>query len=500
MLVQRDRSVYSVSGYFMKPVQSFIASLRKRLPSWDGRSLQVRLTLGVTLMTFLGVGSISAWMAWRTQEILISSHKQLTRDTAARFPEDVELYRDMMPVDEAVQRVIDHRTLPGMLIVVSDRQGNMVLPSDADASTQAWAIALIDNADSANRLGTIETVGDRTWVLCKGALDVENQRLGTLYVAKDITTPQRMFIEIMGSVLLVNLLVIGILILVLTYYVRRSLRPLKTIGQATRNICPATIGTVRLNLEAAPTEINDLADTCDDMLERLSCTWDQQRQFVNDVSHELRTPLTLVSGYLQSTLRRSTTLTEPQREALEIAAAEADRTITLLEDLLELARADSGNLRYALTPLCLNEWVVDLARITENGCDRTIQVVAPDDKVWVLADRDRLQHAVMNLIDNALSYSDPATPIVLIVQRQARHGAIAVHDFGCGIPLHHQSRIFDRFYRVDEARSRATGGSGLGLSIVKTLVDRMGGQVSVSSKPTEGSTFTITLPLTQANS
>jgi signal transduction histidine kinase len=499
MLAKRDRPVNLVAGYSMKPVQLFKTFLKKQFPSLDGRSLQFRLTLGVTLMAIVGVGSISAWTAWRTQEILINSHKQLTRDTAARLPEDVKLYSDMMPMDEALQRAVDNRTLPEMLIVVSDRQGNVVIPSDIDENSQTWAVALVDSADEATLLGTIETVGDRTWVLCKGALTVNNQRLGTLYVAKDITTHQTMFVAIIRSVLLVNLLVIGIMTLALASYVRRSLQPLKDICQMTRNVCPDTMGTVKLHLEAAPTEVNDLAETCDDMLERLSYTWDQQRQFVNDVSHELRTPLTLVSGYLQSTLRRSKTLTEPQREALEIASAEANRTITLLEDLLELARADSGNLRYSIAPLCLNEWVVDLAHITENGCDRSIQVTVPDDEIWVLADRDRLKHGVIHLIDNALNYSAAATPIVLSLKRQDGYGAIAVHDSGCGIPLHHQSRVFDRFYRVDEARSRATGGSGLGLSIVKTLIEGMNGQVSVSSKPNEGSTFTITLPLTKAN-
>ncbi len=114
--------------------------------------------------------------------------------------------------------------------------------------------------------------------------------------------------------------------------------------------------------------------------------------------------------------------------------------------------------------------------------------------IHVKADRSRLRQVLINLIDNAVKYSEPHTPITLCLKQFEEFVVLQVSDRGCGIDLPHQTRIFERFYRVDEARSRSTGGSGLGLSIVKTLVEGMGGSITVRSKLGEGSVFTVTLP------
>ncbi len=479
----------------MKSVRQLVTTTLQ--PIWSAlnpKSLQFRLTIGVTLVSLCGVGSIAIWTAWKTQRLLIDSHKQLTIEVTSRLPQDVELYAEMMPLELAIQRSIDNRSLPGLMIVL-DRPSGMMTPTTADDLFLQRAQSLVQRGDQLTRLDSaIQRVGDRALVLCRGPLRIDGNSLGTLYVAQDITEEQAMFIAIIRSLSLVSLLVMIVMAVALAVYVRRSLLPLKQVGQLTRNVCPDTIGTLKLHLHAAPTEVNELAETCDDMLQRLATTWDQQRQFVNDVSHELRTPLTIVSGYLQSTLRRNATLTEPQREALEIAASEANRTIHLLEELLELARADSGNLHYHLETISVNELLAELCSMVQGAGDRTLKIEAPLD-IWVEGDRQRLKQVLMNLIDNALNYSASPQPVIIRVEQHQGQVAIAVQDFGCGIPLQHQSRIFDRFYRVDEARARSTGGCGLGLSLVKTLVDGMGGRVSLASKPHEGSTFTVTLPL-----
>jgi signal transduction histidine kinase len=208
----------------------------------------------------------------------------------------------------------------------------------------------------------------------------------------------------------------------------------------------------------------------------------------------LRTPLTIVRGYLQSTLRRGTNLTEPQQEALTIASSEADRTIRMLQDLLDLARADNGNLHFHWEQIILNDLVSEIGSMAEQFTNREIVVEDRAGKVEVKADRNRLKQVLLNLIDNAVKYSEPEQPITLKLQDDSEQAILQVCDRGCGIPLQHQTRIFERFYRVDEARSRSTGGAGLGLSIVKTLVEGMGGSVAVGSKLDEGSIFTVTLP------
>jgi signal transduction histidine kinase len=204
--------------------------------------------------------------------------------------------------------------------------------------------------------------------------------------------------------------------------------------------------------------------------------------------------LSVVYGYLQSLLRRGTTLTTCQREALEIATAETDRTIRLLQDLLNLARADGGHLHFHWEPVVLNDLLDEIADKGKRFSDRFIQVDMPQALICIKTDRDRLTQVLLNLIDNAVKYSDPPDPVVLKLGQNQDHVTIQVSDRGCGISLQKQALIFERFYRVDGDRARTTGGAGLGLSIVKSLVEGMGGQVTLWSKPGEGSTFTILLP------
>jgi signal transduction histidine kinase len=195
---------------------------------------------------------------------------------------------------------------------------------------------------------------------------------------------------------------------------------------------------------------------------------------------------------LQSLLRRSDNFTEMQREALETAASETDRTIRLLQDLLDLARADSGYMPFHLERLLLNELTDEVIDMAQKVSDRKIMLTTTEP-VWAVSDRSRLKQVLINLIDNAVKYSPADQPVIVQLERVDKQALIQIRDRGIGIPLADQNRIFDRFYRVDDSRSRMTGGHGLGLAIVKTLVEGMGGDISVRSKPGEGSTFTIRL-------
>ena len=203
--------------------------------------------------------------------------------------------------------------------------------------------------------------------------------------------------------------------------------------------------------------------------------------------------LTIVHGYLQSVLRRQNNLTEIQIEALETASSEAEHTIRLLQDLLDLARADSGYLRFQMKSYVLNDLVEEVVAMAAKYSDRTITIESTTYPIEIKTDYNRLKQVLLNLIDNAVKYSAAGTPIVLKLDQFHDKVVIQVCDHGYGIPLQHQARIFERFYRVDESRSPATGGSGLGLSIVKTLVEGMKGNVTVQSKLDEGSIFTISL-------
>lgn len=185
--------------------------------------------------------------------------------------------------------------------------------------------------------------------------------------------------------------------------------------------------------------------------------------------------------------------------AQDITSDQIMLTIQLLQDLLELERVDSGGMYFDFQPIILNEFIEEVVKTARECSDRQIQFNSFPNPIVIKADPNRLKQVLLNLIDNAVNYSE-RDPIIITMNSQKMQAIIQVSDRGIGIPLAQQIRIFDHFYRVDETRSRTTGGTGLGLSIVKTLVEGMGGNISVYSQLGKGSTFTVNFPLLRSPS
>jgi heavy metal sensor kinase len=472
----------------MKPFAKLQETFRHvRQRHLDPASLQFRLTLEISLLSILGLSSVAAWTSWKMQQLLITTHTQQVEYIATRFPRDVELYSDMLPVAEGLQKTIDNVSVPGLAIWFKSTDGTMTLAKSSEVTAELMSRGEMPLKPQ------VYQVGDRYMILYRGDVTVKNKPLGKVYMAQDVTAEQHQLIAAIQGLTTVCILATILTILAIAMRIRRSLQPLQEMSRMAGAISAADLNNAQLQLNNAPTEVKELAQTFNLMLSRLGDAWEQQRQFIGNISHELRTPLTVVSGYLQSLLRRSNNLNDYQREALETAGAEADRTIKLLQDLLDLARADSGYTRYHLEPLLLNELVSEVADMTGDLGDRSIRVDAKEN-VEVVVDRDRLKQVLINLLDNAIKYSEVAQPIDLIVEQIDKQAIIRVRDRGIGIPLQDLSRIFERFYRVDEERARTTGGHGLGLAIAKTLVEGMGGKITVRSTLGEGSEFTLIFP------
>lgn len=474
----------------------FPSSLLKQISiAWrhlDPFSLRVRLTVGVASVSAVGLGSVAIWTSWQMQQILINSHKQRMEYITQRLPRDVELYSEILPPETGLKKAIDNLTTAQTLLWVKRPDGTIATKSTARNIAADHTTAALMSLTQMPPRAQVYVVNKRYFVVSGNELQVKGKTLGQLFVAQDISRDQTMFLVVVRSLGIASLLSLVAITVAIAVYIQRELKPLRQISQLAGSISAADLGQARLHLNHAPTEVRELARMCEMMLASHTQAWEQQRQFVGNVSHELRTPLTIVHGYLQSVLRRETNLTQTQREALETAALEADRTIRLLQDLLDLARADTGHLHFHMEPLVLNELVVEVAAMAQQYSNRAIALEARADAIEVWADRNRLKQVLLNLIDNAIKYSDPSQPVTLKLDQRLEQAIIQVCDRGLGIPLQHQNRIFERFYRADEARTRSTGGYGLGLSIVKTLVEGMGGSVTVRSKLGEGSTFTVT--------
>ena len=286
------------------------------------------------------------------------------------------------------------------------------------------------------------------------------------------------------------------------FLARKSLGSLTSMIRQTQSISAGSLSS-RLDVANPRDELGRFATTINDLLTRLENSFNEQQRFIADASHELRTPLAVLRGETEVALNRTRTVLEYQ-ESLSLIQDEAERLSRIVEDLFTLARRPI-NAPAALIkqPFSLNQAVRD--------CGRAAQVLATrknvllntegDSSSLVLnGDEELLKRMILNLLDNAVKYTLSGGEVSLRLARQNGYAEIVVRDTGIGIPLADQPHVFDRFYRVDKARSRALGGAGLGLSIVQWIVDAHGGKIAVQSAPGKGSTFTIKLPLVeQAN-
>jgi two-component system phosphate regulon sensor histidine kinase PhoR len=220
-----------------------------------------------------------------------------------------------------------------------------------------------------------------------------------------------------------------------------------------------------------------------------------RRDFVANVSHELRTPLTAIRGFAE-TLRGSELSAEQRRQYLDVILRHADRLTALIEDLLELSRIEGGTRELVLEPTDVAALARGLIQDLKPRLDarRLRGELRAEPVPRALADRRALEQVLLNLLDNAIKYSEPGGQIELVVSDSPTGVRIDVTDTGIGIPEADRARIFERFYRVEKARSRDLGGTGLGLAIVKHLVQAQDGEVSVTSREGQGSTFTVRLP------
>ena len=220
-----------------------------------------------------------------------------------------------------------------------------------------------------------------------------------------------------------------------------------------------------------------------------------RRDFIANVSHELRTPLTSIQGYSE-TLLDTIPQDSGQREFLEIIRKNAARMARLTEDLLALARVESGDKRFALESVAPEDLLRDAAQnFAETASGRDLQLEVKDEATQrVLADRDAIHHVFGNLLENAVKYGGSGKQVILGARGVPDGVEFYVQDFGPGIPSEHLPRLFERFYRVDKARSRESGGTGLGLSIVKHIVLAHDGAIRAESELNHGATFLFTLP------
>jgi heavy metal sensor kinase len=278
---------------------------------------------------------------------------------------------------------------------------------------------------------------------------------------------------------------------------RQWLRSVSHLEEAARGLSTSELGKRRLFVPSDDAELSALANSFNHLLDRLEAAHTTQQRFTADASHELRTPLTVLRGEIEVALRKPRSA-EEYREVLVSNKEEIERLSRLTENMLALAHVDVGDGITQRELVNVSELCSNVASRLQNlATERQITLHHEDtttEPLSVNGDRIALERVMLNLVENAVRYSPAGENVTVRVSKSPPWIEIQVIDTGGGIAPEHLPHLFERFYRVDKARSRVHGGSGLGLSIVKALVEAHDGSVSVTSQIGHGSTFTVRLP------
>jgi heavy metal sensor kinase len=300
------------------------------------------------------------------------------------------------------------------------------------------------------------------------------------------------------DLLLASLLVLPLILAVagLAGYglARRALSPIEEMARRAKEISPDNLG-ARLPSDDTDDELGHLARVFNETLARLERAFEQLRRFTSDASHELRTPLAMIRSIGEVGLQKDGSR-EEYRDLVGSMLEEVNRLTSLTDNLLTISRADSGHIQ-------LHRTILPLMALAREGAalldvlleEKSLRfTVEGDEAARVEGDAIFLRHAFVNILHNAVKYSPPGDTISVKIRNEGRNVVIEIQDHGPGIPPEDQSRVFDRFYRVDKARWRESGGAGLGLAIVKWTVEAHGGTIKLKSRPDHGCCFEIIMP------
>ena len=347
--------------------------------------------------------------------------------------------------------------------------------------------------------GNLSDLPGSLWREARYFLIFDDGMVVTTYPVRELEHYNRIFLV---------LLVLELLLLIQSWrrgrrHVARTLKPLTDLAEKARSLrsLAGTISSIdasrldqRIRMDTGQKELDDLAAAINSMLNRIDEAYRLQVRFVSDASHELRTPISVIQGYASLLDRWGKDDPETLQEAISAIRSESDNMKDLVEQLLFLARGDNDTMTLypeTFDGVQLVEEVAQEARMVDPNHTFLTRESKP---VMMEADRQLIKQALRILVDNSTKYTDPGGEIRIYADKEGEKVRLTVQDTGIGIDPEKLPYIFDRFYRVEESRARATGGSGLGLSIMKWIVERHGGTIEVVSRKDFGTRTRLTFP------
>ena len=374
--------------------------------------------------------------------------------------------------------------LPGVVLRVTDDDGNIVFDNAAhypsidvvqqhvDTNPPFWA----NKAMQVIALHNLHLYYEEVDILYHG-------HSYQLHFLKTITA-ERHFLELLrNSLILTNLFGLIIALLAGYFVSRRALRPIRTLTQAARAIEVTDLGK-RIEVSPARDELSELADTFNHMLDRIQSGFEQQRRFVSDASHELRTPVTVIRGYSDMLSRWGRQDAQALDEGIAAIRSEAEDMQELIEKLLFLARADQKRQVLHKERLQLAELISDVARKIKLVATKHEVKLLQNDDAEIFADAVTIKQMLRIFLENSMKYTPVGGHITISSRREGDVAVVELADDGIGIAKENQTKIFERFYRVDSSRTKAeggVGGTGLGLSIARWIADRHDMEIALDS-------------------
>jgi len=363
-----------------------------------------------------------------------------------------------------------------------------------------WFFTLVDNSSHVVLAGSGDNVGDllsQSEIQNGNPIKVNGKIVGTMVTRQptiNVNPAETAFLDRVKQVYTVSAIGVIAVGLLLAFLLSRTLtRPIRELTAATRAV---SAGQLEQEVPVrSRDELGELAVSFNRMNAELVRSTELRRQMTADIAHELRTPISVIMGHAEAV---HDGVLAPSLETFEIIRDEAERLDKLIEDLRTLSRADAGELpieRQSVSPAKLLEKVQAIHKQRAAQKNIVVKLQVGSDLPEISADPGRMMQVLSNLVDNALLYTPEGGLILISGQMVGENLEIRVQDSGPGIAENELERVFDRFYRSDPSRQRNEGGSGLGLAIAKSIVEKHNGRIWAESKPGEGTTIIIQLPL-----
>jgi len=447
-------------------------------------SLQFRLLLAFALVVVVTIGA-TFFFIFHTTRSQISQFEQRAEDMrVGRIEVELSRYYYQQGNWEGIQPFVEQwGNIHGERIILTDNQGAVVADSQGDLLGEPY------QADAPGRVISFP------W---------EEAAIGTFYVTPEpspglgLISLQILYLTIGRFFLWGGLVAVAIAVALTFFLSRRTLSPVKALTSAAKRLGRGDFSQ-RVQIKDK-SELGELARTFNSMAGDLERAEKLRQNMVADVAHEIRTPLSNIQGYLEA-LRDG--VIKPDAKAIRSLYEEASLLSRLVDDLQELSLAEAGELKLVRRAEDIGELIrqaVAAVEAQEKAKGLSLAVELPEELPPVNIDSRRIGEVLRNLLENAVAHTGKGDTIKVTARQLDKLVEISVADSGEGIPARELPNIFERFYRVDKSRARATGGSGLGLTIARRLVEAHGGRIEVQSEPGKGSRFAFTVPVAEPDS